>query len=126
MAESQATGKRGEDIAAAELRSRGWRVVARNLRTRAGEADVVAVRPCPGGRRAIVVEVKTTRGDRELTARVDERKAARLWAIAHQICSGSVEALADVRGIVEIEVAVAEIRLGARATQVRWRTLELW
>ena len=90
MAESQTTGKRGEAIAAAELMNRGWSVVARNLRTRAGEADVVAVRPCQGRRRAIVVEVKTTRGERELTARVDERKVARLWAIAHQICSGSV------------------------------------
>jgi putative endonuclease len=36
-------GTRGEDIAAKHLERRGYRIVARNVRTRHGELDLVAV-----------------------------------------------------------------------------------
>ena len=37
-------GRRGEDLAAAHLERRGWRIVERNYRTRAGEIDLIAAR----------------------------------------------------------------------------------
>ncbi|MCD0448407.1 YraN family protein [Actinocorallia sp. API 0066] len=48
-------GRRGEDAAAAYLRSLGWRVLARNWRCPEGELDIVA----HDGRRHVFCEVKT-------------------------------------------------------------------
>lgn len=50
-------GQQGEDAAAEYLRARGWEVVARNVRRRGGEIDIVVRR---GGTLAFV-EVKTRR-----------------------------------------------------------------
>jgi putative endonuclease len=53
-------GLRGEQIAAARLRRRGWAILARNVRTRHGEIDLIA-----RDRRTLVfVEVKTRRVSR--------------------------------------------------------------
>ena len=53
-------GKTGEDLAARYLELRGWSIVARNVRYREGELDLVAAR---GGVLAFV-EVKTRRAGR--------------------------------------------------------------
>ena len=50
-------GRVGEDLAARYLEDRGWRIVARNVRYREGEIDIVAAR---AGLLACV-EVKTRR-----------------------------------------------------------------
>jgi putative endonuclease len=50
-------GRVGEDLAARYLEGRGWRIVARNVRYREGEIDIVAAR---AGLLAFV-EVKTRR-----------------------------------------------------------------
>ena len=50
-------GALGEEIAAIDYARNGWRIVARRLRTRSGEADLVARR----GATLAVVEVKTGR-----------------------------------------------------------------
>lgn len=50
-------GAKGERIAADFLRSRGYRVLGRNVRVRAGEADIVC-EPAEGGP-IVIVEVKT-------------------------------------------------------------------
>lgn len=50
-------GALGEEVAARYLARRGWRIVARRLRTRSGEADLVA----RSGELLIVVEVKAGR-----------------------------------------------------------------
>lgn len=39
-----ARGRRGEELAAAWLRGRGWDILARNVRSRRGEVDLVAGR----------------------------------------------------------------------------------
>lgn len=53
----QSTGRAAENLAAARLRSAGWRVVERNARTRYGEIDIVALE----GRCLVFVEVKAGR-----------------------------------------------------------------
>ena len=50
----QNTGRAAEELAAARLRSAGWRIVERNARTRYGEIDIVAL----VGRGLVFVEVK--------------------------------------------------------------------
>ena len=54
-----ALGRHGEDAAAAHLTRLGYRVLARNLRTRHGEIDLIAL----GGDTIVFVEVKTRRCD---------------------------------------------------------------
>ena len=73
-------GKAGEDLACRELRSRGYAVVARRYRTRAGEIDIVA----RDGGTVVFVEVKTRRTTRFGTPQeaVTWRKRARLRAMA--------------------------------------------
>lgn len=53
----QAIGATGETIAVRELRRRGYRVLARNVRTRGGELDVVA----RDGKTLCFVEIKARR-----------------------------------------------------------------
>ncbi len=53
----QSTGRAAEELAAARLRSAGWRIVERNARTRYGEIDIVAL----DGRCLVFVEVKAGR-----------------------------------------------------------------
>jgi putative endonuclease len=54
----QLTGQRGEDLAAAFLQRRGYDLVVRNWRCRAGEIDIVARQ----GDTLVFVEVRTRRG----------------------------------------------------------------
>lgn len=73
-------GRRGEELAAAFLEERGYRIVARNVRTPAGEADLIAL----DGRTLVVVEVK--RRDKSsfgsALGAVDARKRRALRAVA--------------------------------------------
>lgn len=55
-----ALGKVGEDLACRELERRGYVIVARRYRCRAGELDIVA----RDGRTLVFVEVKTRGGQR--------------------------------------------------------------
>jgi putative endonuclease len=74
-------GRRGESLAAAEYRSRGYRVVARNWRAgRSGELDLVLAL----GRVLVVCEVKTRSSVAfGLPAEaVDRRKQSRLRGLA--------------------------------------------
>lgn len=48
------TGQSAEDICAARLRRRGWRILARNWRIKAGEIDLIAL----AGPVLVFVEVK--------------------------------------------------------------------
>lgn len=67
-------GRLAEIIAAAALMAKGYRILGRNVKTRAGEIDIVAVR----GTRLAFVEVKR-RPDRDAAeAAVSDRQAARI------------------------------------------------
>lgn len=73
-------GARAEALAARYLEERGYRVVARNFRCPAGEADLIA----RDGDEWVVVEVRARRGGRLGTPEesLDRRKFARLAAVA--------------------------------------------
>jgi putative endonuclease len=74
-------GARGEQLAAAHLERLGYRIVARNYRTRWGELDLIAQR----GRLLAFVEVKTRRADGRTGSpfeAVDHRKRTQVRRIA--------------------------------------------
>jgi putative endonuclease len=78
----QILGKSGEDLACAELRRRGYAILARRFRTRGGELDIVA----RDGATLVFVEVKARRTSRFGTAAeaVTYRKRARLARMADE------------------------------------------
>lgn len=73
-------GTAGEHFAERALEELGWRVVARNPRTRYGEIDLV----CHDGRGYVFVEVKTRREGSFVTAveAVGPQKVAKLTRLA--------------------------------------------
>ena len=75
-ARAEALGRRGEKAAVRALRRLGYRVLARRLRTRGGEVDVVAL----DGDTLVLVEVKASQGAPADVAasRVGAEKRARL------------------------------------------------
>jgi putative endonuclease len=65
-----ALGRRGEELAAAHLRARGFRTLARNVRTRRGEIDLIAF----DGATLVFAEVKTRLiGARQAEIRPDQQ-----------------------------------------------------
>jgi putative endonuclease len=83
--ERQALGRIGEALVVGELRSRGWRVLARNARPKTvrGELDLIAW----DGRDVVFVEVKTARegatsGPPNPAEMVGRRKQAKLRQLA--------------------------------------------
>jgi len=80
------TGDAGEDFAAAHLESHGFRVVARNFRTRMGEVDIIAC----DARYLLFVEVKARKAGSMVAAEeaVDFHKQRRLRAAAEYYLVG--------------------------------------
>ncbi len=81
------TGRLGEELAAAHLEGQGYRLLARNVRTRRGEIDLIAF----DGRTIAFVEVKTrrvnssagsTRPDQKPLTRLGQPQRARLRRLA--------------------------------------------
>jgi putative endonuclease len=71
-------GRFAEMLAAAALMAKGYRIVGRNVKTRAGEIDIIAVR----GERLAFVEVKRRLSRGDVEAAVGARQAARIRAAA--------------------------------------------
>jgi putative endonuclease len=59
MAQHNATGKLGEEIARAYLEKKGYRIIEQNWRTKRGEIDIVAKK----GDVLVLVEVRTKVGE---------------------------------------------------------------
>jgi len=99
-------GEAGESAAAAHLRGRGWRLVARNARTRWGELDIVAL----DGATLVFVEVKARRGTGPSSAelalesigprkRIQVRRLARAWLAGPANPGGYREIRFDAIGV---------------------------
>lgn len=81
---NSSTGARGENAAANLLKQKNYRVVARNLKNRFGEIDLVAL--TPDEKIVVIVEVKTAEGSEvRPELRVDTKKQKRLTALAAQV-----------------------------------------
>jgi len=68
------SGRFAELLAALALLTKGYRILGRNVKTRAGEIDIIAVR----GRRLAFVEVKRRLTREAAEAAVSGRQAARI------------------------------------------------
>ena len=90
---AESAGRRGERIAAWWLRLRGWEIVDRRVRTKAGEVDLVARRP---GLVAFV-EVKTRATAAELDLAIDQHRLARVAAAAEVLMPRFATAGEDIR-----------------------------
>ncbi len=90
---ADAQGRRGETYAAAWLERRGWVVIARRVKTKAGEVDLVARRE---GLVAFV-EVKVRRSIAELDHAIDEPRLARVAAAAELLFPTYAQAGDDLR-----------------------------
>lgn len=100
--DTRALGMAGEDAAAAYLRARGYSIIARNVRTREGEIDLVARL----GDVLAFVEVKTrsTRAFGPPAEAVTPRKAARIRGLAAAyLATGVVRAREVSFDVVEVE-----------------------
>lgn len=86
-------GRRGEAFAARWLEERGWEVVARRVRTKAGEIDLIA--RVPG--LIAFVEVKTRATAAELDLAIDEARLARVAAAAELLAPDYARAGEDMR-----------------------------
>lgn len=94
------TGQHAEDICARRLARRGWQILARNWRIRAGELDLIA----RTGGTLVIVEVKSThsglgRGPTAPALSVDPNKQRRIRRLASAWLAGHGRNLAfeDVR-----------------------------
>ena len=106
-------GARGERIALRYLRSRGMRLVARNLVLGAGEVDLLC-RDRTGV--LVVVEVKTREVDAQASgpppeASITAAKRKKLLILAADVARRS---RVDARSV-RIDVVAVELRSGARA-----------
>ena len=103
-------GLAGEHLAERELARHGLRIVARNVRTRFGEIDLV----CRDARGYAFVEVKTRRAGSFVAAAeaVDARKAARLAALAQTWLAHRGERDAIWR------IVIAALTVGADGTRI--------
>ncbi|MBU0556205.1 MAG: YraN family protein [Alphaproteobacteria bacterium] len=86
-------GRQGERIAGWWLRLKGWSILARRVRTRAGEIDLIARR----GNIVAFVEVKTRASEALLDEAIDERRLARVAAAAEAVAHNWLGPQDDMR-----------------------------
>ncbi len=89
------TGDRSETLAARYLETRGYRLLERNFRCRAGEADIIAL----DGEVLAVIEVKSLKSDflRTPLEKVDHRKQKRLARVAECYIKRNSETQRNIR-----------------------------
>ena len=93
-------GRRAETLGCWWLRLKGWKILARRLRTPLGEVDIVARR----GRTVAFVEVKSRASADEAAVSLDEyrlrRVAAAAGALAHRFAREGDETRIDALFVV--------------------------
>jgi len=90
---AERAGRVGETAAAWWLRLKGWRILARRVRTPAGEVDLIARR----GNLVAFVEVKRRRTGAELDFAIDEYRLARVAAAAEYLGARYMQPGDDMR-----------------------------
>ena len=113
LAGRRALGAFGERLAAADLESKGYRILERNYRRREGEIDIVAAR----GDCLVFVEVKTRRGQEQGSAveSVSPAKGARLAALAEAYCQERQDLPPDRR----IDVVAVDLSPAGRLLSIQ-------
>ncbi|KQN39583.1 hypothetical protein ASG37_08515 [Sphingomonas sp. Leaf407] len=109
---ADAAGRRGERLAGWWLRLKGWEIVGRRVRTKAGEVDLIARR---GGLVAFV-EVKLRASAAGLDMAIDERRLARVAAAAEVLMPRYAAGGEDVR----IDVILIAKGAGVRHIENAW------
>jgi putative endonuclease len=112
-------GAFGERVAAHRLRASGMTVVARNVRTRAGEIDLVA----HDGDDVVFVEVRTRRAVPGLAAEsLGSLKLRRMWQCAMEYCEAASISPERAR----VDVVSIDLEPGGRAAHVEhFRAIEI-
>jgi len=90
---AETAGRRGERLASWWLRLHGWEILARRVRTPAGEVDLVARKD----RLVAFVEVKQRKTAAALDFAIDERRLARVAAAAEVLMARFAEPGDDIR-----------------------------
>jgi hypothetical protein len=125
-------GELGEEVAARHLARHGWRILARRLRTRSGEADLVV----RSGDLLAVVEVKTARSHpipRPRGARLeasvgmrwrpggrcDSKRIARLRAVAREIAAARTPGVGGGGPLARPRVDLVEVWLAEPGRKFR-------
>lgn len=80
-ARAEQRGRRGETLAAWFLRLHGWRILARRVKARGGEADIIARR----GDTLAFVEVKWRARAEDLDHAIDQYRLRRVAAAMQQL-----------------------------------------
>ncbi|MCX7705200.1 MAG: YraN family protein [bacterium] len=82
MSDKRELGLEGEEIAVGFLKGKGYRILERNYRTKAGEIDIIAQKK----KTIIFVEVKTRGSDKfgSPVEAVNNRKLSKLFTVASQ------------------------------------------
>jgi putative endonuclease len=86
-------GRQGERLAGWWLRLKGWSIVARRVRTPAGEIDLVARR----GSMVAFIEVKARKTGQALDEAIDERRLSRVAAAAESLAAAYMKPGDDMR-----------------------------
>lgn len=111
----QTTWKRGERAAERYLRRLGYRTVGRNVRTKAGEADLVML--SPDRATVVLVEVKAREGvqgpERRPEASITTEKRRRLLGIGRVLAARRVWRGRSIR------IDVVAVEFGPRGATIR-------
>jgi putative endonuclease len=86
-------GRIGEIFAALYLQFQGWRIVARRVRTRVGEVDLIARRSGT----TLFVEVKTRATRAELDTAIDQHRLSRVASAATMLAPRFAHPGDDIR-----------------------------
>ena len=118
-------GELGEELAARHLRARGWVLLGRRLRTRAGEVDLLARE----GSELVCVEVKTSRaqhvplprGADSALGRLNEQPGERWKPAQERRLARAAQLLAREHGAGHVRLDLVEVVLEPRSTRVELR-----
>lgn len=124
--QARSPGEQGERLAERHLKKQGYKTIARNLRSRFGEIDLLMLGP--DKRTLVFVEVKTARADRQSSVppehRVGPQKQRKIAALAarliarHKLTGRPIRF--DVIGVDLHDDRDAEVRHYAGAFESPW------